>query len=161
VRSQIITRKEDFAGGSTVLPTLSEGMEIELSDCEAENVRLRGDYLRQGVEILMGDVPTVLEVRFMCVVMFRGRTLVKGSLSTNLCNPKRHVLALQKVEFGIELLPNIYLVADIILPGIHFAPLLGRCPSFIICFLINLLLLHKFHSQRIGVGLCLFAASPQ
>jgi len=48
VRSQISTRKEDFAGGSAVLPTLSEGLEIELSDCEAENARLTGDILAAG-----------------------------------------------------------------------------------------------------------------
>jgi hypothetical protein len=43
--SQISTAREDFAGGSAVLPTLSEGMEIELSDFEAEDATLKGDYL--------------------------------------------------------------------------------------------------------------------
>jgi hypothetical protein len=44
--SQINTRREDFAGGSAVLPTLSEGLEIELSDFEVQNATLTGDYLR-------------------------------------------------------------------------------------------------------------------
>jgi len=38
--SHISTRREDFAGGSAVLPTLSEGLEIELSDFEVEDVTL-------------------------------------------------------------------------------------------------------------------------
>jgi hypothetical protein len=64
--SQISTGWEDFPGGNAVLPTRSEGLEIELSDFEAENATLKGDYLRQVVEIVIGGVPTVLEVRFMC-----------------------------------------------------------------------------------------------
>jgi len=42
----ISTGREDFTGGSAVLPTLSESWEIELSDFEAENATLKGDYLR-------------------------------------------------------------------------------------------------------------------
>jgi hypothetical protein len=60
-----MTGREDFAGGSAVLPTPSEGLEIELSDFEAEDATLKGHYLRQVVEIAIGGVPTVLEVRFM------------------------------------------------------------------------------------------------
>jgi len=45
--SQISAGREDFAGGSAVLSTLSEGLEIELSDLDAENATLKGDYLRQ------------------------------------------------------------------------------------------------------------------
>ena len=41
--SQISTEREDFAGGSAVLPTLSEGLEIELSDFEPEDATLKGD----------------------------------------------------------------------------------------------------------------------
>jgi hypothetical protein len=48
---------------------LSEGLEIELSGFEAGNATLKGDYLRQVVEIVIGVVPTVLEVRFMCLFM--------------------------------------------------------------------------------------------
>jgi hypothetical protein len=44
----------------------------------------------------------------------------------NLFNPMRHHVDLRKVDFGISLLGNIYLVADIILPGVHFALLFGR-----------------------------------
>ena len=88
--SQISTRMEDFAGGSAVLPTLSEGLEIELSDFEAENATLKGDYLWQVVEIVIGGIPTVLEVRFMCGFMSLGRLLLQGSVSTNLFDPMRH-----------------------------------------------------------------------
>jgi hypothetical protein len=37
----------------------SEGLEIELSDFEAEDTTLKGDYLRQVVEIVIGGIPTV------------------------------------------------------------------------------------------------------
>ena len=70
--SQITTGREDFACGSAVLPTLSEGFEIELSDFEAEDAMLPGDYLWLVVEIVIGGVPTVLEVRFMCWFMTSG-----------------------------------------------------------------------------------------
>jgi len=159
--SQISTRREDVAGSSAVLLTMSEGLEIELSDFEAENATLKGDYLRQVVEIVIGGVPTVLEVRFMCLFMSLGRILLQGSVTTNLFDPMRHQVALRKVEVGIQLLGNIYLVADMIAPGIHFAPLLGRRPSFSICFLVYLSLLHEFHSQGTGFGLRLFAGSPE
>jgi hypothetical protein len=44
---------------------LSKGLEIELTDFEAENVTPKGDYLYQVVEIVIGSIPTVLEIRFM------------------------------------------------------------------------------------------------
>jgi len=99
--SQISTGREDLAGGSAVLPTLSEGLEIELSDFEAENATLKGDYLWQVVEIVIGGVPTVLEVRFMCLFMSLGRILLQGSVSTNLFGPVRHYVDLPKVEVSI------------------------------------------------------------
>ena len=105
-------------------------MEIELSDFEAENATLNGDYLWQVVEIVIGGVPTVLEVRFMCLFMSLGRILLQGSVSTNLFDLMTHQVDLRKVQVSIQLLGNIYLVADIIPPGVHFAPLLGRRPSF-------------------------------
>jgi hypothetical protein len=76
--SQISTGREDFAGGSAVLPTLSECLEIELSEFKAENVTLKGDYLRQAVEIVIGGIPTILEVGFMCLFMSLGRILLPG-----------------------------------------------------------------------------------
>jgi hypothetical protein len=84
--SQISTRREDFACGSAVLPRLSEGLEVELFDFEAEDATLLGDYLWQVVEIVIGGVPTVLEVRFMCLFMCLCRILLQGSVSTNLFN---------------------------------------------------------------------------
>jgi hypothetical protein len=48
---------------------LSEGLEIELSDFEAEDATLKGDYLWQVVEIVIGGGPTVLEVGFICLFM--------------------------------------------------------------------------------------------
>jgi len=122
--SQIRTGMEDFAGSRAVLPTLSEGLEIPLSDFETENPMLKGDYLRQVVQIVIAGVPTVLEVRFMCLFMSLGRILLQGSVSTNLFDPMRHQVDLWKVEVVIQLLGNIYLVANIIPPGVHFAPLL-------------------------------------
>jgi len=138
VGSQISAGRQDFAGGSTVLSTLSEGWEIELSDVEAENAMLKGDYLRQVVEIVIGGIPTVLEIRFMCLFMSLGRILLQGSVWKGLFDPVRHQVDLRKVEDGIYLLGNIYVVADIIPPGIHFAPLPGRRPCFSMCFLVYL-----------------------
>jgi len=159
--SQISPGREDFAGDSTVLRTVSEGWEIELSDFEAENATLRGDYLRQVVEILIGAFPTVLQVQFMCLFMWLGRILLQGSVSTNLVDPMRHQVDFRKVEFGIQLLRNIYPVADVIPPGVHFAPLLGWHARLIIGFLIYLSHLHEFHSEGIGFGLYLFARLPK
>jgi hypothetical protein len=99
--SQISAGREDFAGGSAVLLTLSEGLEIELSDFEAGNATLKGDYLRQVVEIVIGGVPTVLQIRFMCLFVSLGRILLQGSVSTNLFDPVRHQVDLSKVEVGI------------------------------------------------------------
>ena len=90
-----------MAGGRAVLPTLSDGLEIELSDFEAENATLKGDYLWQVVEIVIGGVSTVREIRFMCLFMSAGRILLQGSVSTNLFSPIRHQVDLQKVEVGI------------------------------------------------------------
>ena len=56
---------EDFASGSAVFSKLREGLDMVLSDFDAENATLKGDYLRQVVEILIGGVPTVLEICFM------------------------------------------------------------------------------------------------
>jgi len=159
--SELSTGREDFAGGNTVLPTLSEGLVIQLSDFEVENATLKGDYLRQVVEFVIGGVPTVLEVRFMCMFMSLGRILLDGSVSTNLLDPMRHQVDLRKVEVGIQLLGIRYPVADIIPPGVHFAPLLGWHPSFSKWFRVYLSLLYEFHSQGIGFGLRLFAGSPE
>jgi hypothetical protein len=101
-------------------------LEIELSDFEAENVTLNGDYLWQVVDIVIGVVPTILEIRFMCLFMSLGRILWQGSISTNLFDPVRYQVDLRKVEVDIHLLGNLYLVVDVIPPGVHFAPLLGR-----------------------------------
>jgi hypothetical protein len=90
VGSQISTGREDFAGSNAVLPTLSKGLEIELPDLQAENATLKGDYLQQVVEIVIGGVPTFLEVRFMCLVISLFRILLHGSVSTNLFDPMRH-----------------------------------------------------------------------
>jgi len=50
VCNQITTGREVIAGGSAVLPSLSEGFNIELSHLEPENVTLMGDYCWQVVE---------------------------------------------------------------------------------------------------------------
>jgi hypothetical protein len=99
--SQISTGMEDFAGGSAVLPTRSECLEVEPSDFEVEDAMLKGDYLWQVVKIVIGGVQTVLEVRFMCLIMSLVGILLQGSVSTNLFGPMRHHVDLQKVEVGI------------------------------------------------------------
>ena len=98
--SQISTGMEDFAGSRAVLPMLSEGLEIELSDFEAENATLKGHYFWQVVEIVIGGVPTGLEVRFICLFMSRSRILLQGSISTNLFSPMKHLVDPWKVEVG-------------------------------------------------------------
>jgi len=159
--SQINTAREDLTGGSAVLPTLSEDFEIELSDVETENAMLTGDYVQQVVEIVTGGIPTVLEVRFMCLVMSLGRILLQGAVSTNLFHPMRHQVDLWKVEVGIQLLGNMYLVAEMNPPGVPFALLLRWHPSFSLCFVVYLSLLHEFCSQGIGFGLRIFGGSPE
>jgi len=99
--SQISTGRKDFAGGSAVLAMLSEGLEIELPDFEAENATLKGDYLWQVVAIVIGGVPTVLEVRFMCFFISLGRIQFQCSVSTDLFGPMRHQVDLWKVEVRI------------------------------------------------------------
>jgi hypothetical protein len=89
---------EHFAGGSAVLLTLSDGMEFELSDFKEENAMQKGEYLWQVVEIVIGGVPTFLEVRFMCLFMSLNRIMLQGSVSTNLFSPVRHQVDLGKVE---------------------------------------------------------------
>jgi hypothetical protein len=101
VGSQISTGWVDIAGGSAVLPTLSEGLEIEISDFDAQDATLKGDYLWQVVDIVIGGVPTVLEVCFMCLFMSLSRILFQGSVSTNLFNLMRHQVDFRKVEVGI------------------------------------------------------------
>jgi hypothetical protein len=62
---------------------------------------LKGDSLWQVVEIVIGGIPTVLEVRFMCMFLSLGRILWQGSVSTNMFGPMRHQVDLRKVEVGI------------------------------------------------------------
>jgi hypothetical protein len=100
-RSKISTRWEDCAGSSPVLPMLSEGLEIELSDFKTENATLKRDYLRQGVEIVIGGVSTILAVRFMSLFMSLGRLLLQGSVPTSLFNPMRYQVDFWTVEVSI------------------------------------------------------------
>jgi len=50
---QISTGREDFGGGSAVLPMLSGCFKIGISDFEAENATLKCDYWWQVVEIVI------------------------------------------------------------------------------------------------------------
>jgi hypothetical protein len=43
----------------------SEGVDIDLSNFDAENVKLNGDYLWRIVWIVIGGVPTLQEVGCM------------------------------------------------------------------------------------------------
>jgi len=87
--------------GSAVLPTLIEALEIELSVLEAEDATLKGDYLRQVVESVIGGVPTVLEVGFMFLFKALGRLMLPGSVVTKLFDPMRRQVDLQKVVVSI------------------------------------------------------------
>ena len=75
-------------------------MQIELPDSEAEIATLKGDYLQQVEEIVIGGVPTVLKVLFMCLIMPLGRILLQGSISTYRFDPVRHQVDDRKVEVG-------------------------------------------------------------
>jgi len=92
---------EAYEGSRTVLRTLSESFENEVSDFEADNATLKGDDLWQVVWIVIGGVRTVLEVGFMCLFGSLARILLQGSVSTNLFNSMRHHVDLRKVGVGI------------------------------------------------------------
>jgi hypothetical protein len=83
-----------------VLPTLSEELEIELSDIEARDAMLKRDYVWQVVEIVIGGVPTVLEVCFMSLFVSLGTILLQGSVSTNLFDLMTHEVERRKDEVG-------------------------------------------------------------
>jgi hypothetical protein len=76
-------------------------LDIEISDFESEDATLKGDYWWQIVEIVIGGVPTILEVLFMCLFMSLGRILSQGSVSTNLFDLMRHQVGHRKVEVSI------------------------------------------------------------
>jgi len=92
---------EHIASGSAVPSTLGEGMEIALCDSETQDATLKGDYLWQVVESVIGGVPTVLEVRVMFFFMSLGRILLHGSVWTNLFDPLRHPVDIRKIAMGI------------------------------------------------------------
>jgi len=76
-------------------------VEIALSVFETEDATLKGDYLWQVVEIVIGGIPTILELHFMCLFMALSRVLLPGSISSNLFDQKRRYMYLRKVEVGI------------------------------------------------------------
>jgi len=80
---------------------LNEGLQIKLSDFEAENTTLKGDYLRQVVDIVIGGIPNICEIQLMCLFMSLGRILLKGSISKNLVGPMRYQVDLWKVGVAI------------------------------------------------------------
>jgi len=94
---------------------LSIGLDIELSEFEAENATLKGDYLWQVVEIVIGGVPTVLGFGFVCFCMSLCGILLEVSVLTNLLGPMRHQVDHGEVEVGIQLHGNVYLFAGMIL----------------------------------------------
>ena len=77
---QLSTGRGDLQGGCVVLLMLSKGFGIKLSDFEAGNVTLKDDYLWQVVEIVIGGVLTVVEVRFMYLFMCLRRIMLQGSI---------------------------------------------------------------------------------
>jgi len=140
---------------------LSEGLEIEISDFDADNVRQKDYYFGQEVEIVIGGVPTVLKIRFKCMFMSRCRILLQRAVSTNLFDRVKHDVDLRNVDVGISLFGYLNLLFDINLPGAHFMPLLAQHPSISICVLVYLLLLHELCFQGNGFGLHLVAGTPE
>jgi hypothetical protein len=65
-------------------------LEIELADFEAENAMLKGYYLWQVVEIVIGGISTVLGVRFIFLFMSLHRKLLHGYVSTYVFDPEKH-----------------------------------------------------------------------
>jgi len=61
---------------------------------------LKGDCLGQVVEIVIGGVPTVLEIRFMGLFISLCRILLQASASTNQFDPVRYQVDLRKVGVG-------------------------------------------------------------
>jgi hypothetical protein len=94
-------QKGGLGGGSTILPTLSEGLEIVLADFDAENAMLNGDYWWQIVTIVIEGNPSILEVCGICLFMSLSRILLKGSVRTNPFYQMRYQVDLGKVEVGI------------------------------------------------------------
>jgi hypothetical protein len=158
--SQINTGSEDIACGSAVLPMVTAGFEIEISDYEAEHAALPSRYFWQVVEIVIRGVLTVVEVGFICVFISLSRILLQFSLSTNLFGPIQHHVDIWIVQVGIKMHEYNYPMAEIIPPGVHFARFLGRNLSFSICFFVYLSLVQKFRSEGIGCGVGHFAGSP-
>jgi hypothetical protein len=76
-------------------------LEIELSGFKAEDATLKGDYLWRVVDIVIGGIPTSLEVHFICLFMSLGGIVLQGSLSTNLFGPMRHQVDCPKIEVSI------------------------------------------------------------
>jgi hypothetical protein len=134
--SLLSTGMVEFAGGAALLPTLSEGLEIELSDFEEENMMLNHDYSSQVVHSVIGDVPTVVSVHIMCLVMSLYRKLMQGSISRNLFNSVQHLVYLCNFVVCINLLGNINLVVNILTPGVDFALLPSQRPSLGLCFVV-------------------------
>jgi hypothetical protein len=66
---------------------LSERLKFELSNFEAEDATLKGDYLWLVVKIVIAGVATVLAVRLKCLFMALSEILLQGSVSTNLFDP--------------------------------------------------------------------------
>jgi len=137
------------------------GLEIELSDYETEYATLDDQYVWQVVEIVLGGFLTIHEVCLMCFLMSLRRLVKEGSVSTNLFHPMQHHVDPWTVQDGIQLLGNIFLKNDTFPPGVQLTLCHGWCPSFGICFVIYLSLLHKFNSQSIGFCFCLFASLPE
>lgn len=88
--SKISTGRKHITDWSAGLLMLSEGLEIELSNLNANNAMLKGNHLRQEVEIVIRGLPNILEVHVMSLVMSLGKIPFQGSILTNLFDPMRH-----------------------------------------------------------------------
>jgi hypothetical protein len=51
---------------------------MELPDFQAENAILKGDYMQQVVDIVIGGIPTVSEICIMCLFISLSRICCKA-----------------------------------------------------------------------------------
>jgi hypothetical protein len=89
--------------------------------------------------------------------MSLGRIQLQGSVLPSLIDSIKLQVNLQKLDVGIPLLENTYLMGDLIPLCVEFVLLLGLHSSFSIVFLVYVALLHAFRYQGIGFGFSLVA----
>jgi hypothetical protein len=143
-----------------MLSIRSDGLVMELFDFKAENATLNGDYLRQVVEIVIGGVPTFLEIHFMRLFMSRSRIQLRGSVLANLFDQVQHQGDLSTVDVSIYSLKTSMLWLISFHEGFILHHGFGTRPSLNICLIVFLSHLHELYSLHIGFGFHLNTGMP-